>query len=608
MRKEQKSFQAETKELLNLMIHSIYTHKEIFLRELISNASDAIDKVKFKSLTDSEIIGEKEEFQIKISPDKEKRELIIEDRGIGMSYDEVLENIGTIAKSGSKAFRDSLKESEKKADVDIIGQFGVGFYSAFMVADEIVLETKSPYSEKGVKWSSKGDGSFQIEEIEKNERGTKITLILRDNEEDKKYLEDYELRSLIKKYSDYVRYPIMLGEERVNSTKPIWKTPKNELDNEKYNEFYKSNFHDWEDPIHHMHIDVQGNLEYTALLYIPGKAPYDFYTRDFKRGLQLYTKNVFIMDKCEELIPEYFSFVKGLVQCDTLSLNISREILQKNSELSSIAKNLEKKIIGELEKILKNEREKYIKIWEAFGRNIKFGVQDMFGMNREKLQNLLVFKSSKNEDYVTLKEYTDRMGEEQKEIYYISGEDIPMLKSHPKVKSLLDKGFEVLYFTDKIDEFAIKSLMSFNEKNFKSVNDADFKGPESEEEEAKVKELAEQNRSLLEKISAALEEKVSEVRLNNLLGESAVAISAKGHISLEMEKTLSEIPGNEGVKAEKVLEINPEHSIFTKLQSSENEEEVKDLAYILYTQAMIIEGFPIKNPVEFVEKLNKYIK
>ncbi|MGL4945302.1 MAG: molecular chaperone HtpG, partial [Fusobacteriaceae bacterium] len=445
MRKEQKSFQAETKELLNLMIHSIYTHKEIFLRELISNASDAIDKVKFKSLTDSEILKSGEEFQIKISSDAENKKLIIEDNGIGMSYDEVLENIGTIAKSGSKAFKDSLKESEKKGDTDIIGQFGVGFYSAFMVADEITLETKSPYSGKGVKWSSKGDGSYEIEEIEKEERGTKITLHIREEEEDEKYLQEYQLKSLVKKYSDYVKYPIMIGEERANSTKPIWKTSKNELNDEKYNEFYKSNFHDWEDPLHHMHLDIQGSLEYTALLYIPGKAPYDFYTRDFKRGLQLYTKNVFIMDRCEELIPEYLSFVKGLVQCDTLSLNISREILQKNSELSAIAKNLEKKIIGELEKTLKNDRDKYIKIWEAFGRNIKYGVQDMFGMNREKLQNLLLFKSSKKDEYVTLKEYTENMDGEQKEIYYVSGEDISILKTHPKVKSLLNKGLEVLF-------------------------------------------------------------------------------------------------------------------------------------------------------------------
>ncbi|MGL4254159.1 MAG: molecular chaperone HtpG [Fusobacteriaceae bacterium] len=608
MRKEQKSFQAETKELLNLMIHSIYTHKEIFLRELISNASDAIDKVKFKSLTDSEILKSGEEFQIKISSDAENKKLIIEDNGIGMSYDEVLENIGTIAKSGSKAFKDSLKESEKKGDTDIIGQFGVGFYSAFMVADEITLETKSPYSGKGVKWSSKGDGSYEIEEIEKEERGTKITLHIREEEEDEKYLQEYQLKSLVKKYSDYVKYPIMIGEERANSTKPIWKTSKNELNDEKYNEFYKSNFHDWEDPLHHMHLDIQGSLEYTALLYIPGKAPYDFYTRDFKRGLQLYTKNVFIMDRCEELIPEYLSFVKGLVQCDTLSLNISREILQKNSELSAIAKNLEKKIIGELEKTLKNDRDKYIKIWEAFGRNIKYGVQDMFGMNREKLQNLLLFKSSKKDEYVTLKEYTENMDGEQKEIYYVSGEDISILKTHPKVKSLLNKGLEVLFLTDKIDEFAIKSIMNYEEKSFKSVNDSDFKMPESEEDEKKTKELEENNKDLLEKMAKILKENVKEIKLSNSLGESAVAISTKGPVSLEMEKTLSEIPGNEGVRAEKVLELNPEHPIFKRLQSAEKDEEISDLADILYIQGMMIEGFPIKNPIEFVNKLNKYIR
>ncbi|MGL4393090.1 MAG: molecular chaperone HtpG, partial [Fusobacteriaceae bacterium] len=419
MRKESKNFQAETKELLNLMIHSIYTHKEIFLRELISNGSDAIDKLKFKSLTKTDILGEDKDFKITVSGNKDKKEIVITDNGIGMTYEEVTENIGTIAKSGSKAFSEEIKGDKKKKETEIIGQFGVGFYSAFMIADKIILETKSPNSEKGVRWTSTGDGSYEIEEIDKAERGTKIILSVRDDKEDLEFIEDFKLKSLIKKYSDYVRYPIIIGEETVNSTKPIWKEKKADLTPEKYGEFYKSNFHDWEDPIHNMHIDVKGNLEYTALLFIPAKTPYDFYTKEFKRGLQLYTKNVFIMDKCEELIPEYFSFVKGLVDCDSLSLNISREILQKNSELSAIAKNLEKKIITELEKMLKDDREKYIKIWESFGRNIKFGIQDMFGMNKEKLQNLLIFKSSKEEKYITLKEYIDAMPSEQKDIYYV---------------------------------------------------------------------------------------------------------------------------------------------------------------------------------------------
>lgn len=608
MRKESKSFQAETKELLNLMIHSIYTHKEIFLRELISNSSDAIDKIKFKSLTNIDILGEEKDFKINIFGDKEKKIITVQDNGIGMTYEEVLENIGTIAKSGSKAFSEEMKGNGKVAEVDIIGQFGVGFYSAFMIAERIILETRSAYSESGVRWTSTGDGSYEIEEIEKIERGTKIILEIRDVEEDLEFTEENKLKSLVKKYSDYVRYPILIGDEVVNSTKPIWKEKKSELTEEKYNEFYKTNFHDWENPSHHMHINVQGNLEYTALLYIPGKTPYDFYTKDFKRGLQLYTKNVFIMDKCEELIPEYFSFIKGLVDCDTLSLNISREILQKNTELSSISKHLEKKIISELEKIQKDERDKYIQIWDSFGRNIKFGIQDMFGMNKEKLQNLLIFKSSKEDKYVSLKEYVEGMAPEQKEIYYVAGEDIEVLKYHPKMQALKNKNIEVLFLTDKIDEFSLKTLEKFEEKTFKSINDSDFENHDSEEDKEKQKEIEIENKELLEKIQNILVEKVKEIKINPNLGESAVAISSKGQVSLEMEKTLSEMPGNEGVKAEKVLELNPNHPIFKKLQNSNNEDELKNLVDILFNQGMLIEGFQIKNPVDFINKINSFIK
>lgn len=608
MRKESKAFQAETKELLNLMIHSIYTHKEIFIRELVSNASDAIDKLKFNSLTDSELLGEDKEFKIAIIPNSEKKELQIIDNGIGMTYEEVQENIGTIAKSGSKAFSEKLKNKENLSEIDIIGQFGVGFYSAFMVASRITLETKSPYSQKGVRWSSTGDGSYEIEEIEKKERGTRIILSLRENEEDLEFTKEFKIKNLIKKYSDYVRYPIMIAEERINSTKPIWKKKKSDLTEEQYNEFYKSNFHDFEDSIHHMHINVQGNLEYTALLYIPQKAPYDFYSKDYKRGLQLYTKNVFIMDKCEELIPEYFSFIKGLVDCDSLSLNISREILQKNSELSSISKNLEKKIISELEKIQKNDREKYTKIWNAFGRHIKFGVQDMFGMNKDKLQNLLLFKSSNSENYITLKEYIEKMSDDQKEIYYVAGESEEILKAHPKMKGIMDRGFEVLLLTDKIDEFCIKTLMEYEGKSFKSVNDSDFEISETEDEKNRKKEIEAENKSLLEKIQEVLKDKIKEIKINPSLGENAVSISSKGEISLEMEKTLSQMPGNEEIKAEKVLELNPEHQIFKKLKNSNDEKEIADLVEILYMQGMLIEGFPIKNPVEFINKINSFIK
>lgn len=606
MRKESKAFQAETKELLNLMINSIYTNKEIFLRELISNASDAIDKLKFTALTNSEILGENSEFKITLAVDKDKREITITDNGIGMTYDEVAENIGTIAKSGSKAFKEKL-ENVSKDDVDIIGQFGVGFYSGFMVADTMTILTKSPNSDKGVKWYSSGDGAYEIEEIDREERGTSITLTIKAGEEFDTFLEDWKIKELIKKYSDYVRYPIYFNNEVINSTKPIWKTDKNSLKDEDYNEFYKANFHDWEDPMLHLHLKVQGSVEYTALLYIPKKAPMDFYSKDYKKGLQLYTKNVFIMDKCDELIPEYFSFIKGLVDCDNLSLNISREILQQNSELQAISKNLEKKIISELEKILKKDREKYIEFWEAFGRNIKFGIHDMFGMNKDKLQNLLIFRTSLDEKYSTLKEYVDRMGE-RKEILYVVGEDLATVTSLPKMETLKEKGIEVLLLTDRIDEFALKTMMEFEGKTFKSINDSDFKIDDSKEKEEEIKKLSEDNRSLLDKIKDTLSGKIVDVELSNDLGKGASALLAKGNISLEMEKVLSQLPGNEEVKAEKILALNPEHPVFKKLQTLENSEEFKDLLDVLYTEALILEGFQIENPVEFIKKLNNLLK
>lgn len=607
MRKEAKMFQAETKELLNLMIHSIYTNREIFLRELISNASDAIDKIKFEALTNSEILGENKDFKITLSVNKDKKEITITDNGIGMTYDEVAENIGTIAKSGSKAFKEKL-ENTSKDDIDIIGQFGVGFYSGFMVADKMTLITKSPKSDMGVKWTSTGDGSYEIEEFEKKERGTSITLTIKDGEEFMTFLEDWKIRDLVKKYSDYVRYPIIFNDETINSTKPIWKTDKSQLKDENYNEFYKSTFHDWEDPMFHFHLKVQGSIEYTALLYIPKKAPMDFYSKDYKKGLQLYTKNVFIMDKCDELIPEYFSFVKGLVDCDDLSLNISREILQQNSELTAISKNLEKKIISELEYILKNDREKYIEFWEAFGRNIKFGIHDMFGMNKDKLQNLLIFRSSLDDKYVTLKEYVERMGEEKKEILYVVGEDLATVKSLPKMEALKEKGIEVLILTDKIDEFALKTMNEFEGKTFKSISDSDFKLEENKEKEEEIKKLSEDNKSMLDKIKESLTGKIVDVELSNNLGSGASALLAKGEISLEMEKVLSQIPGNENIKAEKILALNPEHPLFAKLQECKDTPKFDDLLDILYTEALMLEGFQIENPVEFIKKLNNLLK
>lgn len=603
MKKETKVFQAETKELLNLMVHSIYTHKEIFLRELISNASDATDKLKFKALTDTHILDSSEELCITITPNEELRTLTITDHGIGMTFEEVVENIGTIAKSGSKAFLSSLEEAKKNNDLNIIGQFGVGFYSAFMVADKIILETKSPYSDKGVKWTSTGEGSYEIEEIDKTERGTSITLYLKDNDEDKEFLNEYKIKGLIKKYSDYVKYPIMLKDERINSTKPIWKTLKDELKDEDYNEFYKSTYHDWQDPLLHFNFNVQGNLEYNAILFIPQVPPYDLYTREYKRGLQLYTKNVFIMDKCEELIPQYFNFIKGLVDTDDLSLNISREILQKTQQLKAISKNLERKIISEFEKLMANDRDKYIKFWEVFGRHIKFGVHENFGLNKDKLENLLLFKSSKNLDYTSLKEYVDRMKDDQKEIYYAVGENLDILQKMPKVLNVINKGFEVLYLTEGADEFALKTMNTFKEKTFKSVTEVTF---ETEEEKEEIKKLSEINKSLLDKIKETLKEKVVEIKLNPELGDSSVSLSSKGEVSLEMEKLLSQIPGNEGVKAEKVLEINPNHPLFNKLQNA-SEAELKDLSDILYNQGLLIEGFALENPLDFVTKLNNIL-
>lgn len=603
MRKEEKIFKAETKELLNLMIHSIYTNKEIFLRELISNANDAIDKLKFQSLTNNDLLKGDDKFKIEITVDKDNRTLTIKDNGIGMTYDEVDENIGTIAKSGSKVFKEQL-EAAKKADIDIIGQFGVGFYSAFIVADKVTLETRSPYSENGVRWVSSGDGNYEIEEISKENRGTEITLHLKDGEEYSEFLEEWKIKELVKKYSNYIRYEIYFKDEVINSTKPIWKRDKKELKDEDYNEFYKATFHDWNDPLFHINLKVQGNIEYNALLFIPKKLPFDYYTKNFKRGLQLYTKNVFIMEKCEDLIPEYFNFISGLVDCDSLSLNISREILQQNSELQAISKNLEKKIISELEKVLKNDREKYIEFWKEFGRCIKGGVQDMFGMNKEKLQDLLIFISSHDDKYTTLKEYVDRMGE-TKEILYVPAESIDAVKALPKMEKLKEQGREVLILTDKIDEFTLMAMRDYSGKEFKSINSSDFKLSDDKEKEEEVKKIADENKTLIEKAKEFLKDKVNEVELSNNIGNSASALLAKGGLSLEMEKTLSEMTNNnDAPKAEKILAINPEHVLFDKLKAAEGTDNFNKLVDVLYNQALLLEGFSIENPVEFIKNLN----
>ncbi|MGF6906568.1 molecular chaperone HtpG [Fusobacterium sp. PH5-44] len=602
MRKDSKAFQAETKELLNLMINSIYTNKDIFLRELISNGSDAIDKLKFKSLTDSSLVGEDKDYKIIVDIDKENRKIIITDNGIGMTYEDVEQNIGTIAKSGSKAFKEAL-ENAKNNDIDIIGQFGVGFYSGFMVAEKISFTTKSPYSEKGVQWESTGDGNYQMEEIDLDKRGTSIVLHIKEDEDYNTYLEEWKVKDLIKKYSDYIRYPVYVKDEIINSTKPIWKKDKKDIAEDEYNEFYKGAFQDWENPFMHFHLKVQGNIEYTALLYIPKKTPMDFYTKDFKRGLQLYTKNVFIMDKCDELIPDYLGFLKGLIDCDTLSLNISREILQQNKELSAISKSLEKKILTEFDKLLKDDREKYLEFWSEFGNNIKIGLQEMFGMNKEKLQDLVLFRTSRDDQYSTLKEYVDRMGE-RNEILYAAGDELATIKMLPKVEALKEKGIEILYLTDRIDEFALKAMRDYNGKQFKSINDSDFKMDESKEKEEEIKKLSEDNKSLLDKIKDALGNKVAEVKLSSDLGKGASSLLAKGEISLEMEKVLSAMPGNQNVKAEKILALNPEHPLFEKLKNSEGTETFNNLVDILYSQGLMAEGFQLENPMEFINKLN----
>lgn len=631
MHKETLNFQTETKELLNLMIHSIYTHKEIFLRELISNASDALDKLKFKALTDPKILEDNNEFKIEIFVDKEKNTITIKDNGIGMTHEDVISNIGTIAKSGSRAFTEAMKEAKNnKDDLSIIGQFGVGFYSAFMIADKITLNTKSPDSDKGVRWVSTGEGSFTIEEINKADRGTEIILHLRseENKEDsnEEYLEEYKIKELIKKYSDYVRYPILLEvtksnvdeetnekietieQEKINSQVPLWKKSKTEITKEEYSEFYQGKFHDWMDPLKTIHFKVEGNLDYTALLYIPSKTPMDFYSKEFEKGLQLYSKNIFIMEKCKELIPDHFRFIKGLVDSPDLSLNISREILQQNRQLGVIAKNLEKKIQKELEKMLKTDRDGYIKFWNEFGVNIKGGIYEDFGRHKDTLKNLLIFNTTKDENMTTLMEYKERMPEDQKYIYYVSGDNIKSLEKMPQLEGIKAKGWEVLYFTDKIDEFAIKSLGSFEDITFKSIHEANEE-LSSDDDKKMLDEVAKDNSDLFTKIKEALGDKISKVRPTTRLKSSAVClVSGTDGISFEMEKLMSEMPGENpmgAIKAERILEINSDHELFKALVkvNETNPENLNKYAEVLYSQALLIEGFQLEDPMEFANNM-----
>lgn len=625
---ETKEFKAESKRLLEMMINSIYTHKEIFLRELISNASDAMDKLYFKSMQDSSAEAvTRSDMAITLELDKDARKLTISDNGIGMTAEELENNLGTIAQSGSFAFK---KDNEKAEDVDIIGQFGVGFYSAFMVAKRVTVISKAFGTDKAFMWQSEGVDGYTVSEAEKDGHGTVITLDIKDDTEDEKYdefLTPYKIKELVKKYSDYIRYPIKMDVEHeklregtgvdgkepeydkeivtetLNSQIPIWKKAKSELKDEDYNQFYKDKFYDYTDPLLHIHSKTEGTATYSALLYIPEKAPYDYYSKNFEKGLQLYSSGVMIMEKCGDLLPDYFSFVKGLVDSEDLSLNISREMLQHDRQLKIIAKSIEKSIKNELKKLQKNDREKYEKFFETFGTQIKYGIYESYGMNKTELQDLLMFKTS-NGGVTTLEEYVSRMKEEQKYIYFASGSSVSRIESLPQTELVRDKGFEILYLTDHVDEFCLQMMHDLDGKEYKSVS-ADDLGLETEEEKEEIKKEQEDNRGLFDFLTEKLGGKVKAVKLSQRLKNHPVCITSEGALSVEMEKVLSAMPNGEGAKAEKILEINPNHAIFAKLRSlyETDKETAGEYADILYSQALLIEGMPIENPVEFSNKI-----
>ena len=616
-----KEFKAESKRLLDMMINSIYTHKEIFLREIISNASDAIDKLYFKSLTDTSVGMKKSDFAINIAIDKENRTLTVSDNGIGMTEEDLENNLGTIANSGSFAFK---KDNDLGDDVDIIGQFGVGFYSTFMVAKEVTVVTKAFGSDQAYKWTSDGVEGYTIEECDKPDGvGTTITLKLNDDTDDEKYstyLDQYQIQSLVKKYSDYIRFPIRMEVEHthyneegkepevhkaietLNSMTPIWKKNKSELKDEDYNNFYMEKSGDYEPPVAHIHSKNEGVATYDALLYIPARAPFDYYSKDYEKGLQLYSSGVMIMEKCADLLPDWFSFVKGVVDSEDLSLNISRELLQQDRQLKIIAKNLEKSIKNELAKLLKNDREKYEKFYSVFGLQFKFGIYQSYGAANETLKDLLMFPSSFDGKNVTLKEYVSRMKEDQKEIYYACGETKERIEMLPQLEKIKDKGYEVLYFTQDVDEFAIKVMINYDGKPFKSISDADL-DLDTEEEKEEAKKLDEENKDMFTFMQEAIADKVKTVRLSKKLKTHPVCLSSDGSITIEMEKVLNAMPQNDGnkVKAEKALEINPNHPIFEKLKDlyANDKDKLKDYAKLLYDQALLIEGMSIDNPVEF---------
>ncbi|ANF95691.1 molecular chaperone HtpG [Paenibacillus bovis] len=627
-----KQFQAESKRLLEMMINSIYTHREIFLRELISNASDAIDKIYYKTLSDDQLTFNKEDYFIKITPDKAARTLTISDTGIGMTEEELENNLGIIAKSGSLAFK---KENEAQDGHNIIGQFGVGFYAAFMVADEVTVITRALGSDQAYRWYSDGADGYTIEPADKATVGTDIVLTIKENTEDDQYdeyLEEYRLRAIIKKYSDFIRYPIKMDitssrpadkqegdaedkepeyvdyteEQTINSMIPIWRKNKSELTDEDYNNFYQEKRYGFDKPLKHVHISADGAVVYNAILFIPENTPFDYYTKEYEKGLELYSNGVLIMDKCADLLPDYFSFVKGMVDSEDLSLNISRELLQHDRQLKLIAKNIKNKIKSQLQSLIRDERENYEKFYASFGRQLKFGVYNDYGMHKDDLQDLLMFHSSKEKKLVTLDEYVSRMPEDQKYIYYAAGDSIERIEKLPQTEMVSDKGYEILYLTDDIDEFALKVIAAYKEKEFKSVSSGDL-GIEPDEKDEAAQAEENDNKELFDAMKETLGGKVKNVKASKRLKSHPVCLSTDGELSIEMEKILQMMPNGQDVKAEKVLEINVNHEVFQSLKKAYEGDKEKLGLYtnLLYNQALLIEGLPIQDPVEFTNDICK---
>ncbi len=625
---EKKQFKAESKRLLDLMINSIYTNREIFLRELISNASDAIDKIYYKALVDDSVRFNRDDYYIKITPNKENRTLTISDTGIGMTKEDLEENLGVIAQSGSLKFK---KENEVNDEHNIIGQFGVGFYSAFLVAKKVTVISKAFGSNQAYRWESEGEDGYTIESCTKDKIGTDIILTMKENAEDEdydQYLDQYKLQAMIKKYSDFIRYPIKMdvtsrklkeGSEDeyeevketkvINSMVPIWKKNKKELTDEDYDNFYLEKHYGFDKPLKHIHISVDGMMSYNAILFIPENMPYDFYTREYEKGLELYSNGVLIMEKCGDLLPDYFGFVKGVVDSPDLSLNISREMLQHDRQLRLIAKNIKNKIKNELKNMLKNERENYEKFYNSFGRQLKYGVYEDFGANKDVLKELLMFYSSKEKKLVTLDEYVDRMPESQKYIYYATGESNERIEKLPQTEALLDKGYEILYFTEDIDEFAIKMLMNYKDKEFRSVSGGDL-GIEPEENKEVSEAEEKENKEIFEAMKELLNGKITAVKESKILKNYPVCLSTVGEITLEMEKILNAMPNNQAVKADKVLEVNTNHDVFKALKNAfENDKDKFNLyTNLLYNQALLIEGIDINDPVDFTNDICKLMK